>query len=70
MTSASPGHSESAVNGDPATRVPQQRVPAHDVVQATDAPTLSPIAQARVRESAARNYAAAELVEAGLVWAA
>jgi len=65
MTSVSPGHSESAVNGDPATRVPQPRVPAHDAVRDADAPMLSPLAQARVRESAARNSAAAELFEAG-----
>ena len=65
MASVSPGHSESAVNGDPATRVPQPRVPTHDAVRDVDSPTLSPLAQARLRESAARNSAAAELFEAG-----
>jgi Tetratricopeptide repeat len=65
MASVSPGHSESAVNGDPATRVPQPRVPAHDAMRDADASILSPLAQARVRESAARNSAAAELFEAG-----
>src|SRR3954462_10472162 len=61
MTSVTPGHSESTVNGDPMTRVPQPRVPTHD----TDAPALNPIAQARVRESAARNSAAVQLFENG-----
>ena len=63
MASVSPGHPESAVDGDPATRVPQPRAPTHDTVRDGDA--LNPIAQARVRESAARNNAAAELFETG-----
>jgi hypothetical protein len=65
MTSVTPGHSESTVNGDPMTRVPQPRVPTHDTVRDTDAPALNPIAQARVRESAARNSAAVQLFENG-----
>ena len=65
MTSVTPGHSESTVNGDPSTRVPQPRTPTHDVVRDTEAPALSPITQARVRESAARNSAAARLFEEG-----
>src|SRR4051812_8862372 len=63
MASVSPGHPESAVDGDPATRVPQPRAPTHDV--ARDAEARNPIAQARVREAATRNNTAAELFDAG-----
>lgn len=63
MASVSPGHPESAVDGDPATRVPQPRAPTDDVARGSEA--LSPLAQARIRDSAMRNNAAAELFEDG-----
>lgn len=63
MASVSPGHPESAVDGDPATRVPQPRAPANDAVREGD--PRNAIAQARVRESATRNNTAAELFDAG-----
>ena len=63
MAAVSPGHPESAVDGDPATRVPQPRAPTDDIARGSEA--LSPITQARVRDSSMRNNAAAELFEDG-----
>lgn len=67
MPPVTPGHPESAVETNGAVRVPAPRTPpaARPRDGGSEGVELGGIAQARVRDSAMRNSAAAELFEAG-----
>jgi hypothetical protein len=68
MPPATPGHPESAVEVDGAPQIPAPRTPAAPHRQrdgGSEGVELGGIAQARVRESAARNATAVELFETG-----
>lgn len=63
MASILPGQPEPAVDGDPANRVPQPRVPTHD--DPREGEIANPVVEARVLQAAMRNNTAAELFDSG-----
>jgi hypothetical protein len=71
MPPVTPGHPDSAVEVDAAQQIPLPRPPSEPVGRQRDDDSggveLSAIAQARVRESAARNTTASDLFEAGRI---